>query len=146
MNDAENLRRQKATSTDPAWLEREARMAEAKENVSRLDWLEMCRVAIEIRRRSGTMGHRGVRITDKEMTVLVCAAIEYSNRLAHEAGDRQRALLPKTRLAWIVTETAYGKTWGWRHFLDLDEALRTAGVWVKQSFGDVTISRREVEV
>jgi hypothetical protein len=53
--------------------------------------------------------------------------------------------LPKNRLTWIVTETSFGKTTGWRHFEDLSEALTTAGKWVSQSVGDVTIGRREVE-
>lgn len=52
----------------------------------------------------------------------------------------------RTRLVWLVTETAYGKTTGWRHFLRLDKALETAGTWVSQSAGDVTISRCEVDV
>ncbi len=50
-----------------------------------------------------------------------------------------------TRRVWLVTERAYGKTTGWRHFIDLADALETAGTWVSQSVGDVTISRTEVE-
>lgn len=53
----------------------------------------------------------------------------------------------KTKLVWLVTEIdGYGKVRGRRRFLELGEALRTAGVWVSQSAGAVTIARREVEV
>lgn len=52
----------------------------------------------------------------------------------------------KTKLVWLVTEIdGYGKVRGRRHFLSLEAALETAGVWVSQSVGDVTIARREVE-
>lgn len=49
-----------------------------------------------------------------------------------------------TRMVWLVTEISFGRTTGWRHFLHLAEALETAGIWVSQSAGDVTISRCEV--
>lgn len=51
---------------------------------------------------------------------------------------------PKSNMAWLVSETSYGKVTGWRHFQNLDEALKTVGTWVSQSAGDVTIARRDV--
>lgn len=50
----------------------------------------------------------------------------------------------KPGMTWLVSETSYGKVTGWRHFQNLDEALKTAGIWVSQSAGDVTIARRDV--
>lgn len=53
---------------------------------SSLDWSEMCDVGLDVRKRLG--GTTGIVLTDKEATVLICAALEYANRLAHEHGDR----------------------------------------------------------
>ncbi len=40
---------------------------------------------------------------------------------------------------WLVIETAYGKVWGRRYFLDRDEAEKTAAVWRSQNVGVVTV-------
>lgn len=55
---------------------------------SKLDWSEMCDVALSVRQRLSEGGHKGLLLNDHELTVLICAALEYSNRLAHEAGNR----------------------------------------------------------
>lgn len=62
---------------------------------SALDWSEMCDAALAVRRRFGPTnmalnGEPAVVLTEKEATALVCAALEYSNRLAHEHSDRLR--------------------------------------------------------
>jgi hypothetical protein len=44
-------------------------------------------------------------------------------------------------MVWLVTEIAYGRTLGWRHFLDYDEALRTATRWMATSAGVVSPPR-----
>jgi hypothetical protein len=44
-----------------------------------------------------------------------------------------------TKVVWLVTETAYGKVWGWRHFLHQHEAEETARRWRSQNVGVVTV-------
>lgn len=48
------------------------------------------------------------------------------------------------KTAWLVTETSYGRIWGWRHFLDKAEAEKTAATWRSQNEGIVTVERCEV--
>lgn len=48
-----------------------------------------------------------------------------------------------SRPVWLVTETAYGKVWGWRHFLQRDEAEKTARRWRSQSAGVATVEQVE---
>jgi hypothetical protein len=52
----------------------------------------------------------------------------------------------KTRPVWLVTETAYGKAWGWRHFLHREDAEETARRWRSQNVGLVTVEEVEVPV
>lgn len=54
---------------------------------STLDWSKMCDVGLAVRRR--IRSGRSVEISEDEATVLVVAALEYCNRLAHEEGERQ---------------------------------------------------------
>lgn len=66
--------------------------------------------------------------------------------LAAVPPEEQRRLLgycERPRPVWLVTETAYGKVWGWRHFLDREEAEETARRWRDQSAGVVTVEQVE---
>lgn len=47
----------------------------------------------------------------------------------------------KPETVWIVAETAYGKVWGWRHFLHRHEAEETARRWRNQNAGVVTVEQ-----
>jgi hypothetical protein len=54
------------------------------------------------------------------------------------------AALVSPRIGWLVTETAYGRVWGFRHFLTKTEARATARVWRSQNAGIVTVEQVEV--
>lgn len=45
---------------------------------------------------------------------------------------------------WLVTETAYGRVWGRRHFLAREKAEETAATWRSQNVGDVTVEEIQV--
>jgi hypothetical protein len=62
--------------------------------MSTLDWSKLCDTALAVRKRIGKLtafgAHGSVLLTEGEVTTLVVAALEYSNRLAHEAGRKER--------------------------------------------------------
>jgi hypothetical protein len=64
----------------------------------------------------------------------------YLQRLA-DVAEAHLATLPQapTKLVWKVTEGTSSRT-----FDHIQEALATAGIWLRQSAGDVTISRCSV--